>query len=647
MGNFRVKILSILLQLMTLAFFPVAASAQSSSENKNIFTQAETYFLYEEYELANQLYLLLDSPDNMNIKYKIGACYLNIPGEKEKSIAYLEQAVKSATYESKTDSYKEKRAPLDAYFYLGKAYMINEELEKGLSTLETFKKLALATSEKGGMKNLEFIDQQIQACNNAITLRKKPAVFSKKPLAGTFSQGAINENATVSYDGNTIVYTERRGIANAIFCSRREKDVWQAPIDITPELGAGDDCSSCSLNNDGTQLYLYKTDNYDGVIYSSDYKNGKWTPVKKLNRNINTKFYESHAAVSADGKKLYFTSNREGGKGNLDIYVSEKDATGDWGPAVNLGPEINTPYNEDTPFITKNDSVLYYSSEGHNSMGGYDIFKSRRKASGWESPVNVGYPINTTDDDKFFQPWDNEHNAYYTFTTDYKKRDIFYLTLGGPEADKYAEITGKISLSDTAMTFDKSFHINIIDRSSGDTINIGYPNKFTGIYTFYVLPGQYRLIYTGAGYFTHSLDTAIVKGTSKLSLNIDMQLIRDLSTKRFGQSYGKINLKNIPGIAAVDTSILIRNLRVTDLGDEHVSDADVLYYTVQVMALYKPIDMSYFKYIPDIKVMYSDQDKFYRYISGIFHTKEEAFALRLELIKKGYPEQIFIKKVSK
>jgi len=635
------------MQLMTLAVFPVAASAQSSSENKNIFTQAETYFLYEEYELANQLYLLLDSPDNLNIKYKIGTCYLNIPGEKEKSIPYLEQAVKNATYESKTDSYKEKRAPLDAYFSLGKAYMINDELEKGLITLETFRKLALETKEKGGMKNLEFIDQQIQACNNAIIFRKKPAVFSKKPLGSAFSEGAINENAAVSFDGNTLIYTERRGIANAIFYSKRQKGIWQTPVDITPELNAGEDCSTCSLNNDGTQLYLYKTDNYDGVIYSSDLKNGRWTPVKKLNRNINTKFYESHASISSDGRKLYFTSNREGGKGNLDIYVSEKDATGDWGPAVNLGPEINTAYNEDTPFITENDSILYFSSEGHSSMGGFDIFMSRRKESGWEPPVNIGYPINTADDDKFFQPSDNDRYAYYTFTTDYKKRDIFFLTLGGLDADKYAEIKGKISLSDTVMSFDKSFRVHLIDRSTGDTLDVSYPNKLSGIYSFFVLPGKYRLIYTGVGYFSQSIDTALVKENSKLPLNLDMVLARDLSTKRAGQTYGKINLKDIPSIAAVDTTILIKNLNVTDLGDEHVSDSDVLYYTVQVMALYKPIDMSFFKYIPDIKVMYNDQDKFYRYTTGVFHSKEEAFALRLELLKKGYPEEIFIKRVSK
>ena len=130
-------------------------------------------------------------------------------------------------------------------------------------------------------------------------------------------------------------------------------------------------------------------------------------------------------------------------------------------------------------------------------------------------------------------------------------------------------------------------------------------------------------------------------------MKIDISLVRDLSSKRGNPIYEKINLNEIPSIAEVDTSILIKNLNVNDLGDKNINDSDILYYTVQVMALLKPVDMSYFRYIPDIKVMYNDQDKFYRYTTGIFQNREEAFALRAELIKKGYPDDIFIKKVSK
>src|SRR5674476_870279 len=204
MVKFRVKIISALVPLITLVFFPAAVSAQSSGEMKKIFAKAESYYLYEDYELANQLYLLLDTTDNFNIKYKIGNCYLNIADEKEKSIAYLESAVKSATYDSKPESFKEKKAPLDSYFSLARAYLINNQLEKALNTLQTFSNLASETKSKGGMKNFEYIDQQIQACKNAIQFKDNPTVYSKKTLGSDFSQGAINENPAVSFDGNTI-----------------------------------------------------------------------------------------------------------------------------------------------------------------------------------------------------------------------------------------------------------------------------------------------------------------------------------------------------------------------------------------------------------------------------------------------------------
>jgi len=650
MVKFRVKIISALVPLITLVFFPAAVSAQSSGEMKKIFAKAESYYLYEDYELANQLYLLLDTTDNFNIKYKIGNCYLNIPGEKEKSISYLEPAVKTASYDSKTDSYKEKRAPLDSYFSLSKAYLINNQFEKALNTLQTFNKLARETTSKGGMKNLNYIEQQIQACKNAIQYKANPTTFSKKTIGSDFSQGSINDNPAVSFDGNSIVYTERRGVVNAIFYSRKEKGKWQTPIEITAALKAGEDCSSCSLNRDGTELFLYKTDNYDGALYSSMYVNDAWTAIKKLNKNINTKFYESHASISFDGKKLYFTSNRDGGQGNLDIYVSEKDASGDWGPAVNLGAGINTPYNEDTPFITQNDSVLYFSSEGHSSMGGFDIFKSQKIGTAWKTPTNLGFPVNTTDDDKFFQPVNNGQNAYYSMTTDYKKKDIFYLGMGNTDVNQLFEIKGKFSLKDTTVNFDKNYSIHLINKTSGDTLDVGFPNKYTGLYSFSVAPGQFRIFYKGFGYLTQTVDTAILQDFPNLALNIDVSLERDKTIKLISQPqvvYDKIDLTLIPTIASADTSTLIRNLNVSDVGDINIKDSDVLYYTVQVMALHNPVDVTYFKYIPDLKVLYNDIDKFYRYTTGTFPTREDAYSLRLELIRKGYPEQIFIKKVSK
>ena len=184
-------------------------------------------------------------------------------------------------------------------------------------------------------------------------------------------------------------------------------------------------------------------------------------------------------------------------------------------------------------------------------MGGFDIFKSQRTGKTWKTPTNIGFPLNSTDDDKFFQPVNNGLNAYYSMTTGYKKKDIFYIEMGSADKPQPPVV------------------------------------------------------------------------------------------------YDKINLNHIPSVTSVDSSMLVRNLNVSDVGDLNIKDADILYYTVQVMALHNPVDVAYFKYITDMKVMYNDHDKFYRYTTGRFQTREEAYSLRLELIRKGYPEEIFIKKVSK
>jgi hypothetical protein len=235
-------------------------------------------------------------------------------------------------------------------------------------------------------------------------------------------------------------------------------------------------------------------------------------------------------------------------------------------------------------------------------------------------------------------------------TTDYKKKEIFYLGLGNTDVNQLFEIKGKFSLKDTIVTFDENYSIHLINKTSGDTLDVGYPNKYTGLYSFSVTPGKFRIFYKGFGYITQTVDTSILQDNPNLVLNIDVSLEKDTTIKRISPPpvvYSKIDLALIPTIASVDTATLIRNLNVSDVGDVSIKEADVLYYTVQVMALHNPVDVTYFKYITDMKVLYNDLDKFYRYTTGRFSTREEAYSLRLELMRKGYPDEIFIKKVSK
>jgi len=533
--------------LLTGLLTLVPLSAQKKSEIKAIWLEAESHYLYGEYELANPLYLILNElvPDNANIKYKIGNCYLNIFDEKPKAIPFLEEAVRNTSYNSKTGKLKEKRAPLDAYFSLANAYRITNRLDSALNTYRFFKQLI---SESAEMQNQEFVNQQVQACNIASVQMKAPVSVLIQPLKEYINQGSVNDRPVVSYDGSTMAYTERRGLESVVYVTHREGDSWGTPGDITLEASMGTDCHTTSLNRDGTELYLFKNDDYDGNIYMTRFVNGSWSPVEKLNRNINTKYYESHGAISADGTKLYFTSNREGGLGELDLWVSEKDAIGDWGIPTNLGNVVNTPYNEETPSISRDGNTLTFSSEGHGSMGGYDIFLSKLSAGLWTNPVNIGYPLSTTDDNLGFHPFNGGAFGFYSIMTAYKKKEITLVTFNPP-------------------------------REPRDTVTI-------------------------------SFDPA-----------------------------------DLPYLTHVDSSLLITNLRLRDVSerDEEI-DPEVLYYTVQVMALYNPVDPVYFEFA-EISVFYNSEDKFYRYTTGTYSTRSAAYEELNRLLRLGYPNDIFVKKV--
>jgi hypothetical protein len=526
----------------------VPLSAQKKSEVREIWLEAESHYLYGEYELANPLYLILNDlrPGNANIKYKIGNCYLNIFDEKPMAIPFLEEAVRNTSYNSKTGKLKEKRAPLDAWFSLANAYRITNQLDSALNTYRYFKQLI---SESAAMQNQEFVNQQVQACNIASVQMGAPINVLIQPLKEYINQGSVNDRPVVSFDGNTMAYTERRGLESVVFVTRRENGTWATPADITMEASMGIDCHTTSLSSDGTELYLFKNDNYDGNLYVTRFVQGKWSPIEKLNKNINTRFYESHAAISADGSKLYFTSNREGGLGELDLWVSEIDNTGDWGIPLNLGNVVNTPYNEETPFISGDGTTLTFSSEGHGSMGGYDIFLSKLSAGLWTNPVNIGFPVSTTDDNIAFQPFNNGAYGFYSIMTGYKKKEITLVTFNPPSDEPR------------------------------DTVTI-------------------------------SFDPA-----------------------------------DLPYLTQVDTSLLITNLTLRDVSDsDEEMDPDVLYYTVQVMALYNPVDPAYFEYA-EITVFYNIDDRFYRYTTGQFNAKRSAYEELNRLLRLGYPNDIFVKKV--
>ncbi len=415
--------------LVVTTVFSLSVSAQDNKSLQDSFLEAEYFLMNSDYSDALTYYIPLYEkyPDNANLSYCIGVCYLNIPGKKNLSISYLEDAVKNMSAKHKEGSLKQTTAPYDALYNLGKAYRINFMFDKAKETYQKY----LGTLLPDDHENQDFIKHEIEVCDMAKELISKPVQYTEVNLGELFNDEKANYNPLISADGKSFAFMVSLKFYNAVMFSRLVNGKWTAPVNITPDLQADGDIYISCLSADGSLLFLSKSVNDNSDIYFSKYNGSTWSKIAKVDKNINTKYWESHGFISDSGDQLVFASDRPGGFGGLDLYISRK-VDGDWGPAVNLGPEINTEFNEDRPFLINNGKTLFFSSQGHDNMGGYDIFRSDLQSNGlWSNPSNLGYPINTPDDNFFFMPIGDGHSGYYAIykkSGGFGKEDIYKIT---------------------------------------------------------------------------------------------------------------------------------------------------------------------------------------------------------------------------
>jgi tetratricopeptide (TPR) repeat protein len=400
-------------RILTIFFsilFSNSLFSQATSTLQDDFIEAEYFFMNGDYQDALPFYLRIYEkiPENANIAYRIGACYLNITGKKNLSIDYLEAASRNLSAKVREGTISQVSAPYDALYDMGCAYLINYQFDKAKDAFTRY----YGTLLPDDTENLDLVNQQIQSCQTAKEFISKPISLTEENLGAPFNDEKSNYNPVISSDGKTFAYMVSLKFYDAVMVSRLDRGKWTPPVNITPELMSDGDMYISCLSSDGKTLFLSRDDNYNSDVYKSTFNGIAWGPNQKLNKNINTKYWESHGYITEDGEKIIFASDRPGGYGGLDLYIS-RQIDGNWGPAVNIGPEINTPLNEDRPFLINNGKILFFSSQGHTTMGGYDLFRSEMQPNNlWSEPVNLGYPLNTPDDNIFFMPVENGKAGY-------------------------------------------------------------------------------------------------------------------------------------------------------------------------------------------------------------------------------------------
>jgi len=455
-----------------------------------------SYYYDEDYVKAASLYesLVKEYPDNENFAAKLGICCLNIDGKRKEALELLKIASGNVVENEKDYLEYGDKSPLDTWLYLAIAYQRNDSL---LKAQETFN-IARKRLEQTDIFRLDYIDNQIRDCRYAIEQKKKPLTIISTLFAPWLESYPGACNPVLSKNDSVFIFTQKSGEETRIFCSYRNGE-WQLPHDITKQLGGYDHLYSNSITGDGKLLVLYMDDGGDGNLYFSLRKDTTWTKIRNPGKPINTIYWESHGFITPDGNTLFLASNRPGGLGDLDLWKSEKNADERWTDPVNCGEPLNTPFNDDTPFFDPGSSAMIFSSSGHISMGGTDIFRSVYRNGAWTNPVGMPFAFNNADDNKFYILNNNAPGFVASLYDEEKQsRNIFGLVAIDP-ADEITSVEGTLTFSDGLLPDASKSTLRLTDLS-GKIPQRMIPVNSNGTYRFEIKPGEYEIEASHQGY---------------------------------------------------------------------------------------------------------------------------------------------------
>jgi hypothetical protein len=458
----RIMIRKIILPTAMFVFFLNTLFAQKQNviekgEDIAKMTLAQQSFYGGDYPKAIGLYkdVLAGKPNDANVIGRIGECYYAM-GQMAEAQENLEKA----------KSIDEKAFPETALL-LGKIYHINGKLDEALTEF-TFYKGIIGEGKKAEESDVNMYIAQVNMAKESMAA---PVNAKVEGIGDNINSEYDDKSPMVSADGKTLIFTSRRpGKSSAldkegdnkyfedIYVSHWDtiKKMWGDAELIPGSINTEGHDACTSISPDGKQIYIYKNDaegeSRGGDIYVSRLSSsGKWGASKSMGKPVNTTYFEGGGCVSPDGKTFYFISERQGGLGHCDIYEIKRKTRTEWDKPVNIGPEINTKEDEGGLFLAPDGKTLFFTSKGHNSMGGYDVFKTVNENGKWTKPVNLGYPINTVNNDLCFSLAIDAATGY--FTSDRKgglgERDIYKVDLSSyPVLDKEmkpkAENTGPV-----------------------------------------------------------------------------------------------------------------------------------------------------------------------------------------------------------
>lgn len=478
-----------------LSFFFLAFMSMAQSDSKYV-KQADDVYDFGAKEDAQQLYMLAleENPNNIKANFMSGVIYIETI-HKPRGLKYFLKAFEiDAKYNPSLINQDYKQSLL---YYIGSSYHYSHDFENAINYYKRYKgNLDLDFTTKRLSKEVydvenTDIERRLFECMNGKDFIANPVDVKIENLGDQINTPYGDYTPVVSADEKVLVFTSRRPGGTSddvhtdnkyyedVYISHKQGDNWGQAENIGTVINTETFDATSSLSSDGKILYIYN-DEKGGTLYSSTFEeesNGEWGTLKIIPQLKSKSSHETHVTTTADGKKMIFTSDRDGGLGDLDMWMAEQDDNGKWLEPVNLGETLNTPYEERGPFILADGSAMYFSSQGHKGMGGHDIFRTDwdEDKKEWSEPENIGYPINTADDDVYISYTGDGRRGYYASIKDegLGDKDIYVLYLPEPEIiDTVEKIDTPVVVAKKAPSLKPVTLRGIItDASTGEPIS--------------------------------------------------------------------------------------------------------------------------------------------------------------------------------
>ncbi|WP_242922688.1 OmpA family protein [Pontibacter liquoris] len=423
------------LLLLMVCLFASAAAAQNT---RKLIRTGNKYFEKENYREATPYYekALAKDPKNAKALFFAGIGYMSF--DKEKASEYLYRAQRQKPNVDK-----------DMEYWLARVDHINYRFDSAIDHFQKYQK----TIKQRDLERQQEVAMLIQHAKNAQKEVANPKDVFVRNLGETINSAYSEHSPVISSDFNYLLFTSRSQnvtggkeardgefFEDVFETGRTGEDEWEKPRTVPGALNSAGHDASIQLFDNDTKMLLYRSENNGDIMVAERQADGTWGTPQSIGANINSPDFESDAYITPDGKTLFFSTSHYSENGDLDIYVAKRNVKGTgWQTPKSLGATINTPYDDDSPYLAA-DGTLFFASRGHNTIGGYDIFSAKYDsvARKWARPVNLGSPINTPDDDTYYRLAPDGSYAYLSSYRigGYGEKDIYTISYIRPATIK-------------------------------------------------------------------------------------------------------------------------------------------------------------------------------------------------------------------